>query len=129
MPRFLVGLPNAKPVSIIRNDANLPVAIHFNTGNHSVSDMEIRALCLISGSNDSRKRHEMCLIPKLGTVHSYGINERFSYVLLCLSSPVKADIDNVVISSLGSRNLTDKNVLHACINGGQTGQLNIVHIK
>ena len=39
-----------------------------------------RALCPISGSNDSRKRHEMGLISKLGTVHPLGINERFSYI-------------------------------------------------
>ena len=30
--------------------------------------------------NDSRKRHEMRLISKPGTVHLSGINERFSYV-------------------------------------------------
>ena len=65
---------------VIGNDANQPVARHFNNGNHSVSDMVIRALCPISGSNDSRKRHEMRLISKLGTVHPSGINERFSYV-------------------------------------------------
>jgi hypothetical protein len=52
----------------------------FNNGNHSVSDMVIRALCPISGSNDSRKRHEMRLTSKLGTVHPSGINERFSYI-------------------------------------------------
>ena len=46
----------------------------------SVSDMKIRALCPISGSNDSRKRHEMRLISKLGTVHPLGINESFSYI-------------------------------------------------
>ena len=62
------------------NDANQPVARHFNNGSHCVSDMKIRALCPISGSNDSRKRHEMCLISKLGTVHPHGINERFSYI-------------------------------------------------
>ena len=39
--------------------------------------MKIRALCPISGSNDSRKRHEMRLISKLGPVHLLGINERF----------------------------------------------------
>ena len=39
-----------------------------------------RALCPISGSNDSRKRHEMHLISKLGTVHPLGINERFSNI-------------------------------------------------
>ena len=66
--------------AVIGNDANQPVARHFNNGNHSVSDMVIRALCPISGSNDSRKRHEMRLISKLGTVHPSGINERFSYV-------------------------------------------------
>jgi hypothetical protein len=49
-------------------------------GNHIVSDMKILALCLISGSNNSRKTHEMHLISKLGTVHPHGINERFSYI-------------------------------------------------
>ena len=36
--------------------------------------------CPISGSNDSRKRHEMRLISKRGTVHPLGINERFRYI-------------------------------------------------
>ena len=54
--------------------SNQPVARHFNNGCHCVSDMKM------SGSNDSRKRHEMRLISKLGTVHSLGINERFSYI-------------------------------------------------
>ena len=63
-----------------RNDANQPVARHFNNGSDCVSDMKIRALCPISGSNDSCKRHEMCLISKLGTVHPLGINEGFSYI-------------------------------------------------
>ena len=66
--------------SVTSNDANQPVARHFNNGSHCVSDMKIRALCPISGSNDSRKRHEMRLISKLGTVHPHGINERFSYI-------------------------------------------------
>ena len=68
--------------AVIGNDANQPVARRFNNGNHnhSVSDMVIQALCPISGSNDRRKRHEMRLISKLGTVHSSGINERVSYV-------------------------------------------------
>jgi UDP-N-acetyl-D-mannosaminuronate dehydrogenase len=50
--------------AVIGNDANQPVVRHFSTGNHSVSDIEIRALYPISGSNDSRKRHEMRLISK-----------------------------------------------------------------
>ena len=65
--------------AVTRNDASQPVARHFNNGSHCVSDMKIRALCPISGSNDSRKRHEMHLISKLGTVYPLGINERFSY--------------------------------------------------
>ncbi len=58
--------------AISANDANQPVARHFNSGSHCISDMKIRALCPISGSNDraSRKRQEMRLISKLG-------NERF----------------------------------------------------
>ena len=66
--------------SVTSNNANQPVARHFNNGSHCVSDMKIRALCPISGSNDSHKRHEMHLISKLGTVHPLGINERFSYI-------------------------------------------------
>ena len=66
--------------SVTSNDANKPVARHFNNGSHCVSDIKIRALCPISGSNDSRKRHEMHLISKLGTVHPLGINECFSYI-------------------------------------------------
>jgi hypothetical protein len=48
--------------AVIGNAANQPVARHFNNGNHSVSNMVIRALRPISGSNDSRKRHEMRFI-------------------------------------------------------------------
>ena len=66
--------------AVTSNDANQPVARHFNNGSQCVSDMKIRALCLISGSNDSRKRHEMRLISELGLVHPLGINERFSYI-------------------------------------------------
>ena len=56
------------------------VSANFNSGSHCISDMKIRALCPISGSNDSRKRQEMRLISKLGTVHPLGINERFFFI-------------------------------------------------
>ena len=36
---------------------SLLVVRHFTNGNHSVSNMKIRAICPISGSNDSHKRH------------------------------------------------------------------------
>ena len=66
--------------AVSANDANQPVARHFNSGSHCISDMKIRALCPISGSNDSRKRQEMRLISKLGTAHPLGINKRFSFI-------------------------------------------------
>jgi hypothetical protein len=43
--------------AVIGNGVNQPVARHFYGGNHSVSDMKIRALCPISGRNDSHKKH------------------------------------------------------------------------
>ena len=62
---------------------------HFNSGGHCISDMKIRALCPISGSNDSYKRQEMRLICKLGTVHPFGILTSvfpsFSMTCLCLT--------------------------------------------
>ena len=64
----------------VSNDANQPVARHFNSGSHCISDMKIRALCSISGSNDCRKRQKMRLISKLGTVHPLGNNERFPFI-------------------------------------------------
>ena len=68
--------------AVSANDANQPVAIHrFQFWySHCISDMKIRALCPISGSNDSRKRQEMRRTSKLGTVHPLGINERFSFI-------------------------------------------------
>ena len=59
--------------AVYSNDAaNQPN--HFKNCSHCVSDMKIRALCSISGSNDSHKRHEMRLISKLvGTVDHLGI--------------------------------------------------------
>ncbi len=40
--------------AVSSNDANQPVARHFNSGSHCISDMKVRAFCPISGSNDSR---------------------------------------------------------------------------
>ena len=56
-------------------DANQPVV-----GSHNISDMKIRALCPISGSNDSRKREEMHLVSKLATLQPLGINKLFSFI-------------------------------------------------
>ena len=43
-------------------------------------DMKIRALWPIFGSDDSRKRHEMRFISKLGNLHPLSTNERFFYI-------------------------------------------------
>ena len=67
-------------LSVTSNDANQPVARHFNNGSHCVSDKKIRALCPNSGGNIGCKRHEMRLISKLGTVHPLGINKRVIYI-------------------------------------------------
>ncbi len=40
--------------AICANDANQPVARHFNSGSHCISDMKIRALCPILPSNKCR---------------------------------------------------------------------------
>ena len=66
--------------SVRNNDVDKPVARHFNTANHSISNMKIYAISPISGGNDSRKRHEKRLIFKIGTIHPHGLNERFFFI-------------------------------------------------
>ena len=46
----------------MNNDGDKPVERNFNAANHSISDIKICAISPISGSNDSRKRHEKRLI-------------------------------------------------------------------
>ena len=54
---------------------------------------EIRGLCPISGSNDSRKKHEMGLISKLATVPSlYGIKTVFLCLTLSIVAMSKAQL-------------------------------------
>ena len=47
---------------------------------HSISDIKVCAISPISGGNNSRKRHEKCLIFKIWTIHPHGLNERFSFI-------------------------------------------------
>ena len=47
-------------VSIII-DANQPVARHFNSGSHSISDMKIRTLCPISGIATIAAKDRTCV--------------------------------------------------------------------
>ena len=66
--------------SVRNNDIDKPVARHFNAANYSISDIKVCAISPISGGNDSRKIHEKRLIFKIGTIHSHGLNERFSFI-------------------------------------------------
>ena len=59
--------------TVSANDANQSVARHFNSDNHRISDVKIRALCHISDCNE-RKDEEKRLISELGTKHPSGIN-------------------------------------------------------
>ena len=66
--------------SVKNNDVDKPVARHCNAANRSISDIEVYAISLISGGNDSCKRHEKRLIFKIGTIHLHGLNERFPLI-------------------------------------------------
>ena len=63
--------------SVRNNDVDKPVVQRFNAVNHStcISDIKVCAISPNSGGNDSRKRHEKCLIFKIGTIHPDGLNE------------------------------------------------------
>ena len=62
------------------HDNTKPVARHYTLGNLCVTNMKMGVLCPISGSNERSKRQEMCLIHRLGTVYSSGINGSLSFI-------------------------------------------------
>ena len=62
------------------HDVDNPVAQHFNTANHSISDIKVYAISLISCGNDSRKKQEKRVIFKIWTIHPHGLNERFFFI-------------------------------------------------
>jgi len=59
-----------------------PVAEHFNSSPHSLDDIMVCGLKQCSGSNISRKQHEMKLIFKLGTLRPNGLNINFLWLWL-----------------------------------------------
>ena len=65
---------------IKNNECNKPVARHFNSASHSISDIKVSAILSITGANDTRKKQEQRLIYKLGTFHPHGLDERFSLI-------------------------------------------------
>ena len=60
--------------SIRKNTPGFPVAQHFNSTGHSITDVQVRGMRLCSGTKIQRKQQEMRLIFRLGTVQPHGLN-------------------------------------------------------
>ena len=73
--RFAEHLP-----SVRNNDVDKSVTRHFNSTNHSISDMKVFAISSIFVGNNSRKRQERRLVFNLGTTHPFGLNQHFSII-------------------------------------------------
>ena len=65
--------------SIRNNTPGFSVAQHFNSTDHSISDVQVRGVALCSGSNFQRKQR-VRLILQLGTVQLKGLNINFSFI-------------------------------------------------
>ena len=65
--------------SIRNNTPGFPVAQHFNSAGHSITDVQVRGMRLCRGPNILRKQMEMKLIFQLGTVQPHGLNINFKY--------------------------------------------------
>ena len=60
--------------------AAFPVAQHFNSTGHSISDAQLRGVVLYGGTNIYRKQPEMRLIFQLGTFQLKALNIDFSFI-------------------------------------------------
>jgi hypothetical protein len=63
--------------SAIKLHKNTPIGVHFNDGNHSVLDLKIVGIELVTPGNNSngmRKIREKAWQKQLGTVHPLGLN-------------------------------------------------------
>ena len=60
----------------VRHSRERPVALHFNSHNHSIRDISVAVVwkCRAGGDTFSRKHIESMLIRRLGTMAPYGIN-------------------------------------------------------
>ena len=65
--------------SIRKNTPGFSVAQHFNSTDHSISDVQVRGVALCSGSNFQRKQR-VRLILQLGSVQLKGLNINFSFI-------------------------------------------------
>ena len=64
---------------IINGRNDLPVPAHFNQPNHTLEDMKVAVLKAGLANQEYRKKQEMRLIFKYGTVGPRGLNQDFSF--------------------------------------------------
>ena len=57
-----------------------PVAKHFNSASHTLSDIMIRGLRMCTGTSLRRKQQEMEIIFRLGTTQPQGLNNAFHFL-------------------------------------------------
>ena len=72
---------------IINGRNDLPVPAHFNQPNHTLEDMKVAVLKAGLANQEYRKKQEMRLIFKYGTVGPRGLNQDFSFTLITLPPP------------------------------------------
>jgi len=65
-----------------RND--LPAPFHLNQTSHTLEDMEVAVMKTGLANQEYRKKQEMRLIFKYGTVGSRGLNQDFSFTRITL---------------------------------------------
>ena len=64
---------------IINGRSDLPVPAHFNQPNHTLEDMKVGVSKAGLTNQEYRKKQEMELIFKYGTVGPRGLNQDFSF--------------------------------------------------
>ena len=72
---------------IINGRNDLPVPAHFNQPNHTLEDMKVAVLKAGLANQEYRKKQEMRLIFKYGTVSPRGLNQDFSFTWMTPASP------------------------------------------
>ena len=66
--------------SVRNSTPGFPVAQHFNSAGHSITDVQVRGMRLCRGSNILRKQLEMRLIFQLEIVQPDGLSINFKFV-------------------------------------------------
>ena len=72
---------------IINRRNNLPVPAYFNQPNRTMEDMKVAVLKAGLANQEYRKKQEMRLIFKYGTVSPRGLNQDFSFTWMTPASP------------------------------------------